>query len=323
MPEPPNIPPGPPLVSYPDGLPLLYDVLGVDLYLDPLGPDDVDRLDRAMALVDEWIGPKLQWTGGSALQAVRAFEPSDLELISCHPHQLKNDRQPPSGRVQASAIATFEVACHGGKDRPSPSPYALRFACLIVDPDARPVFGNRAVLRVAVPTTWPLRDFYDRVCALAQTLRVRWGAAGFMYSGWEYYAHNTTWQAIFAHARRHMGFDVGYYNNQLVEWHDAIRSVNWLTILGPAFVERLDKAGRRPETNPLVAVEPLGAGLLLRAGDVPQAGDINRLQIPAAYVTADAMVRPIRATTCHNFGVPWTEVTTNDWLTRFERGARS
>src|SRR5262249_40972056 len=119
VPEPPNIPPGPPLVSYPDGLPLLYDVLGVDLYLEPLGPDDVDRLDRAMALVAGWIGPMLRWTGCSALQGVRAFQPSDLELVSCHPHQLKNDRQPPAGRIQASAIATFEVACHGGKDRPS------------------------------------------------------------------------------------------------------------------------------------------------------------------------------------------------------------
>lgn len=323
MPEPPNVPAGRPLVTRPDGAPILYDVLAADLYLEQLAPDDINRLDRAMQLVAEWLGPKLRWTGSSALQAVRAFQPSDLELISCHPHQLKNDRPPPAGRIQASAIATFEVACHGGESRPSPSPYALRFGCLIVDPDAQPMFSNRPVLRVAVPTTWPLRDFYDRVCVLAQVLRVRWGAAGFMYSGWEYYRHNATQEAIYAHARRHVGFDVGYYEQQLVEWHDAIRSVNWLTILGPALLRRLDEEGRRPETNPLVAVDRLGSGLLLRAGDAPQRGDINRLQVPPAYVAADAMVRPIRATTCNTFGVPWTEVSTNEWLTRFELATRS
>jgi hypothetical protein len=158
--------------------------------------------------------------------------------------------------------------------------------------------------------------------AIASLLRVRWGAAGFTYSGWERYAYNATQRAIHAHARRFVGFDAGHYNRQMLTWHDAVRTVSWLTFLGPAFVAKLTERGGSLASTRLVQIGRAGESAVVRAGDVPERGDINRLWLPAAYVEADRLLRPVRARSCLNFGLPWTADTTADWLSRLERRVR-
>jgi len=106
----------------------------------------------------------------------------------------------------------------------------------------------------------------------------------------------------------------------MTEWHLMIRSVNWLTFLGPAFVSELAKRKALLASNDLVTVSKAGDNnLVLQAGPMPQEGDINRLQVPAAYRRADEMVRPMRARQDIDFYEPWTEATTKAWLRRFER----
>ena len=61
----------------------------------------------------------------------------------------------------------------------------------------------------------------------------------------------------------------------------------------------------------------MGDAIVLQAGDAPEPGDVNRLDVPMSYRRADQMVRPVRAR-AGNFSMPWDERTTEEWLTRFE-----
>jgi len=325
------VPPGEALVLGTANMPVIYSVLGAYFQLERLTPDDVERLDAVNTLVNDWFGAELRWTGTSVFHNVKPFAPDDLELISCHPLQLargvKTTGAPPEvllihAQEAAATIDEFEVALHGGPHAGMAWPYSYRFFALVPEfvPEER--FSTAAMLRITVPDQWPLDDFLKRVSAIASLLRFRWGAAGLTYSGWEYYQYNATLRAIHAHARRFPGYDAGFYNRQLLTWHEALRTINWLTFLGPSMLHALEERGGRLQNSPLVQISTVGAGMMLRAGDEPERGDINRLNLPRAYVEADAMVRPLRARSCLNFGVPWTEETTIGWLERFEKRLR-
>lgn len=313
---------GPPLSSK-DGKAIAYGVLAASFYLESLTHADEGVLAQVNALAMEWIGGALRWTTTSATHKTQPFEPSDLEMVKLLPRQLVSpiagkNVPPLVSSLAASATARFYVACSGASKSTEASSYSYRFTSVIPKPGPEPVFGTASSLFLSVPATWPLDDFYRRVWAIAARLRLRWGAAGLAYSTWEFVGRNAPREAVYAHARRHCGFDVVLDSGLLPAWHDQIRTVNWLTFLGPSFVERLESAGSRLEDSPLVRVSKLGDTTLLVAGDRPMPGDINRRQLPPAYVAADAMVRPIRASKGLHFLHPWTEATTEQWLRRFE-----
>ncbi|KYF49763.1 hypothetical protein BE04_24720 [Sorangium cellulosum] len=327
----PLVPPGDPLVVGTSGMPVLYSTLGAYFQLESLTPEDVEVLEAVNGLVKDWFGEELRWTGTSVFHNVRPFAPDDLELISCHALQLARGSPvagaPPDvlltyAQEDAARIDEFEVAMHGGPESGSPWPYAYRFYAIIPEFKPQAHFSSAAMLRITVPDRWPLDDFLRRVSAIAATLRLRWGAAGFMYSGWEYYQYNTTQRAVYAHARRFPGYDTGYYDRPMLEWHGALRTVNWLTFLGPELAAALKARGSPLRSTPRVQVVPAGANVMLRAGETPERGDTNRLYLPRAYVEADEMIRPVRARSCLNFGRPWTEQSTQDWLQRFEKRLR-
>lgn len=322
------VPPGEPLVGGTADMPVLYSVLGAYFQLERLAPEDVEALETVNGLVQDWIGEELRWTGTSVFHNVRPFARDDLELIACHPLQLTRGvpltGAPPEvlliyAQEAAATIDEFEVALHGGPHAGMAWPYSYRFFAVVPEFKPEERFSTAAMLRITVPDQWPLDDFLRRVSAIAAILRLRWGAAGLTYSGWEYYQYNATLRAIHAHARRFPGYDTGFYNRQMLTWHEGLRSINWLTFLGPGLAAALEAKGRALRSSSAVEVVPIGVNVMLRAGDIPERGDINRLHLPRAYIEADEMVRPVRARSCLNFGLPWTDETTQGWLQRFEK----
>jgi hypothetical protein len=99
-------------------------------------------------------------------------------------------------------------------------------------------------------------------------------------------------------------------------FHERARTASFLTFVGPALAAKVPGA---PTADELVSVSKAGDAICLRAGERPLPGDANRSDVPAAYVRADRKIRPIRAIDGIHFMAPWTESTTRDWLTRFER----
>ncbi len=316
---------GPPLVAEPDGSPILYAALSVMLHLEPLSPEDEGPLDEANTLAHEWLGEELRWTSLSSFAPVERFRPQDLDYVATYPSSLAP--APSTGDAAADDLAAglqalsrddYAVYCHGGASPTDASPWSYRFFSEIPKPAAGAPLSTCAMLRLTVPTSWPLDDFVARAKAIASKLRVRWGVAGLGYSAWEPDAWPEVRAAVFAHARRYPGFDVGEYPWFMAAWHDAIRTVSFLTFVGPSFLARLREGGVEPASDDRVQVEPLGDGVVIRAGARPEPGDLNRLRVPPSYVRADEIVRPLRARGLH-FGAPWTEESTAAWLERFER----
>lgn len=325
--------PGAPLVAWEDGFPTLFATYGVMLHLEPLAQEDGDRLETVNALVRDWFGGALRWTMTSVTSTIDPFRPEDLDYISGYPSTLPTpsldlpaEEPVPAGvgivqrRFAAASHERFAVYTHGGAAENHASPYSYRFYADVLRPELDvPVFETASFIRVTVPVSCPVDELRDRALRIAHALRVRWGAAGYMYSGWELGWRRRYDQAVYAHARRHSGFDVGIYENQMPRWHEQVRTVSWLTFLGPSLRASLAKIGMEPRARGPVQVYALGDALVLQAGERPEEGDVNRLALPAAYTAADAMVRPIRAAERVHFGVPWTERSTEDWLRRFEK----
>ena len=300
------------------GQPDVYPVLAIYMQLEALVPDHQPGLMAAADLIDGWIGSHLAISHVDELEMMAAYSRQEFGFMTAMPERLAMEsvaRSPEFGELEVLADAPCSFALTMQGSRTNASPFSVVFDCEVGEPlePTAAVYPSRAALRVTVPTDWPLADFYERVLALAGLLDVRWGNAGLSYSGQEIASYQASSDVIHRHARRYPGFDVGFYATHLGDWHHAIRTVNWLTLVGSKFCPMT-----KPDGRGAVEVRQYGGGWLLLAGAEPSAGDVNRLSIARGYVVADQIVRSVRASTGINFCAPWTEGETSRWLRRFE-----
>lgn len=311
------------------GKPVVHRALGATFHLERLTPAHAPSLERAVGLVRDWLGPHLRQEHASFLDLPQGFQESTLEWVPSFCEQL--DDAAKTGDVDVDALTAqlarrlrtdFHVVAHGGELPFSCSPFRFEFWAELPDDDAHPsepgLVSAYSVLEVSVPTSWDLADFQARTLALAASLPVRWGVAGLTYSTFLPCDQGRSFDRIYAHARRHPGFDAPFYVRNVVPFFDALRTVSWITLLGPALAARLPEA---PRSTGLVEVARMGELLGLRAGARPEGGDVNRLHYPAAYVEADRMLRELRATAGDDlvFPGPWEADEITSWLRRFER----
>lgn len=96
---------------------------------------------------------------------------------------------------------------------------------------------------------------------------------------------------------RHPGLGYGSAVRLSNAASDGVAAVSWLTFLGPRLTREL--GGREAVARavaPIVSVLPIGAGgVLLRAGQSPQLGDVNRRELLPEYRAVGRVVAPIRA----------------------------
>jgi len=306
------------------GVPKVYSALGAFFHLEPIEPDDEARLDRVTALVWDWFGQRLRWSEAPFARGVPPFRRIDLDYISGYCRTIELPDGPEIDRDAAIDFHFgrdgYSLDCGGGAQAAHASPYSYGFWSTFGGDPPGVRFQACPVLSLTVPDTWPHEDFAARVTAIARELRLRWATAGLTYAAWTVYEYEIAERAIFAHARRHWGYDVPEYLNYTVRFLDEIRSINWLTFLGPALAERLRKEGKELVSAGPLEISAAGDALRIRAGIRPEAGDVNRLQIPAAYQAADALVRPVRSSGGMLFSGGWTRDQTAEWLQRFGKG---
>jgi hypothetical protein len=320
-----SVNPGSPLLSS-KGAPRLYRALGATFHLEPLSPDDAESLAEVNDLVHAWIGHELAWSTHTSFPLIDRYQRTDLDYIPGYADALRPP-PPAADREQrnienilfAATFGDFTLLTSGGEEPTFASPWSYRFASEVRQDAPGEGLHSCAMLRVTVPVAYPLGEFYAQTTAIASKLKVRWGAAGFTYSAWESAAFNQVYSAIFAHCRRHVGYDTGQYAAYLEEWHAAVRTTSWLTFLGEEFARRVEAAGRPLASHGAVGVSRVGTSVLLQAGERPEEGDINRLQIPLAYIQADEMIRAVRASEGFDFRSPWDQATSEGWLRRFEK----
>lgn len=300
-----------------DGRATCVPALGVWFHLERLTRADAPRLDEVSERILAWFGDRLRWTFSSFDPEVASFRPEILDYVSGYAGALPEGTTPYdaiTANFASFARADFSVHCMGSDDEGTASPLSVRFFAEIPDFEVRPI-EVYPVLGMTVPLDWPVEDFQARVIDIAKCLRLRWGAAGLTYSRWTVAGVTEVENALAAHARRYIGFDAGIFVRQTKSLYDRIRTVNWLTLVGPVLAK-----GMELRVVPDIRVSTHGDVTVVRAGESPAVGDMNRLDVPRAYVEADKMFRRVRATQLRAGAVPgpWDDDSLSKWLRRFE-----
>jgi hypothetical protein len=100
-------------------------------------------------------------------------------------------------------------------------------------------------------------------------------------------------QAIRGLAFRHPGYDLPRNKHTRYKLGQQLIGARWITFLGPQQVEQLGGPDAIAAAVPGVTVAAVGHGLMLRAGDEPETGDVNRrVDTPLLRVVAKA-IEPI------------------------------
>jgi hypothetical protein len=124
---------------------------------------------------------------------------------------------------------------------------------------------------------------------------------------------------------RHRGIDIfGFVIDPLAVDHDAVKGVNWLTILDDRFVKELGGEAKVRKALPkAVETLPVKNGLLLKAGDQPQIGDTNRREFLPEYKAVYKLIKPLveraidRWPSLNLAGEDFAEQT-RSWIRRFD-----
>jgi hypothetical protein len=171
---------------------------------------------------------------------------------------------------------------------------------------------------------FPLHDFLLTCC---NRLNATQGYAGFAlalpheYARWEPYELEL--------AQRYYGLEIDNpidILGMIQNWR-GIKSVNWYTVLGGHYVEKLggERAIRSNLTDSSFRFYELsGGGLVIRAGDGPEMGPIA-YGAPPLYVEVNDVVRPVRTAEVRSMGMGsnagelrFNRHLTDLWLRRFD-----
>jgi hypothetical protein len=303
-------------------------VLGAYFHLEPLIHEDAERLERACDRLADALGDELRWSASSFRHGVRPYRRRDLDYILGSTVGLVTPAMEGSTveRITAANLAKipmldYHVRCKGGDDPGVASPVSLTYWSDVPEVDGGDRYQVYAVLSFTVPEVWPLDRFRALVVDTAAELRLRWGNAGWTYTSWDVYDIATAPKARYAHAQRYLGFDVGEHVRSMRQFHRRMRTVSWLTVLGPSLVGELTEAQHAAiQASPFLSTAPVGAGLVIEAGARPEEGDRNRLEYPRGYMELDRILRPQRAAGADGaiWLGPWDEASIRAWLCRFE-----
>ena len=101
-------------------------------------------------------------------------------------------------------------------------------------------------------------------------------------------------------AIRHPGYDVEYNEASRLRLGRRVRGARWLTFAGKEITDKLGgRAGLRGALSNAIAVEPLGSGLIIRAGELPELGDVDKgIGVPLLREVAAALEPVPGSTTC-------------------------
>jgi hypothetical protein len=156
---------------------------------------------------------------------------------------------------------------------------------------------NANLINMAFPPEWGVersREMLEFFKDLTGVFPYQSGHAGFSFQCspyWQKEAQNYAWSK----SMRHRGIDIfAHPNDKMAAGHDAIKGVNWLTLLCDPFVSRLAGLDRlKASVIDTVDVQTVPGGVLLVAGQLPRIGDTNRQDFLPEYKSVYKAVAPL------------------------------
>jgi hypothetical protein len=232
-------------------------------------------------------------------------------------------RRLPDLRAYLSGVdadQAWEFAYHGGQRAESAS------TSLIAGYATPRWQGGFGYLRLALPPVLALATpatFVGFAIAACRTLRPwhGYGGVGFIESPdiavKQEYEPNVT-----ILAERFSGIEVDDPTLHLRHLTDAIKGVNWLTILDDSWLQRIPEWEGLAAGEPQVTIHRYPGGVILQAGEVPSLGDLSIEPLPPAYVRVARALEPIQVKNHSSFHMAGAQPRMHDerarrWLSRF------
>jgi len=126
---------------------------------------------------------------------------------------------------------------------------------------------------------------------------------------------------IHAQCKRFLALDAQRADSMAYHTRAALPGTSWLTLIGTPLCEHLELSGPELAAHPWkeqVAVMPLGAATLIRAGERPTLGDVNLMQYPSAISEVAHRLAPYQANELPILPGPFSvEDTSARWRNRF------
>lgn len=211
----------------------------------------------------------------------------------------------------------WSVTVHGGDTFDAAS--AFRFEALgLPSPELKLSFVN-----AAFPAAWfaqhPEASAVDILMRWATTLRPLHGTAGLsIITPMDTRRQSAVASQARALAERFPGLEVDDALGYSLYTQRGIPSVNWLTCLDDALLARLGGVEQlTSKLSPDLHVLEYPGGVIVRAGDFPQAGDRNRQISVEPYRHAAALLKPVQADYAGVF-LGFDRESTDAWLHRFD-----
>lgn len=172
--------------------------------------------------------------------------------------------------------------------------------------------ARAGVLEVTFPQDWTAGSLHDLALELAGIGPFHCGIGGYCVRyDWWWRRHAFTQAYVWC--SRFWGIDVQDSELMSATATRAVPGVNWLTLVGggladrarfdlsslspPQAIEPRDAVdSRRAAIVESVRVIPARFGVVVRAGDVPDDGDVNRMVYPDAYAEAARRLAPLLPT---------------------------
>ena len=187
--------------------------------------------------------------------------------------------------------------------------------------------GWLSYIQVVLPMNWletPHGSFPNFVLRLCQILKPYhgYGGLGFAESS-DIGIADKVQPLIYSLARRFPGLEVDRPLLHIRYVSKGIKGVNWLTILGPRWVDAMGGVTRlRESLSELFVFYEYDGSLLIQAGPRPQPGDVNQRLWPTLYAELARLLKPIRISEHFSFDKygenRFTQETSQEWLARFD-----
>lgn len=275
---------GPEFEARLDGLRITSFVFGMSFFLD----DDPARYAPGLVAVqDGWLDlagrSRFGWYATETMSRHRKVTGKTLSMLGAWVAEGPTSRDyialmlKDASTHDETGAAVFEVFARPGKDAGRGLPAYVHLSLPASEAEGRLQALERMFLSVC-----------DRLPVLS-------AQAGFGIETSAYFQAEGE-AAAWALSMRHPGLDVFTgHSDRRASGLDGLRTVNWLTALGPRHLADVGGvAGVQAGLPDTVGVTALaGGGAVFRAGASPQTGDVNRGDRVAPYSALDSALRPL------------------------------
>lgn len=279
--------------------------LAVSFFFKPPASAFADGLLECYREYLDLCGPQLQWYGSETSSKYSKAMPRLLQIpFRRLPEALGHGK-------------LWSWMTYSGEDYRDAGEYQF-YALVHSDADNQSSF--RAAFPVRMFAGAPER-FVELVKRFAERLPFSFGYAGFSFSeSQEIKRKQVNEIYVLPTAMRFSGIEVESHTRTCQCCKDTIKGVNWLTLLSPAFVEKL---GGKPTLEPLVedgiTLHDLPTGLMIQAGTAPELGDVNAGERAPLYRKVHAALEPIRVVDHWLLGSRgFQQDATRRWMSRFD-----